>query len=445
MSVNTWITRRKFIEKSALGIAGLSLAGTSAARGANPSDMVGIGIIGVGTKGHRHLKEVLKIPGVKVRGICDLYTGHTERALKIAGDPNLKTYKDYRRLLEDKDIDAVIIATPDFWHAKMTIDAADAGKDIYVEKCMSRTIPEAKAMVKAVKENKRILQLGHQGRSNPLHRKAKELVESGAIGKVCVVRITMYRNSTIGGWRFYSDYSNAVTPSDADEKHIDWKRFLGDLPYKPFSERRFFHWRCYWDYGTGLAGDLLSHKYDDANLICSLGIPGTCVASGGIHYWKDDREVPDVLHALYEYPDKGISITFGTMFVNQYYGETIQIMGKDGTIDIGRNGLRMFLESYTEENKAILKKLADERKAKGEKFVRPTDIPVYTYTTDKSEYPKSRQAMHMENFVDCIRTRQKPRCSEDEGLEEAVTSVMSVIAFKEKRQVAWDKSKQEVV
>jgi len=385
------------------------------------------------------------MPGTRVRGICDLYTGHMERALKVADDPTVKSYKDYRYLLDDKDIDAVIISTPDFWHAKMTCDAAEAGKDVYVEKCMTRTIPEAKEIVKTVKKNKRILQLGHQGRSNPLHWRAKEIVESGVLGKINVIRITMYRNSNIGGWRFYSDYSNAVTPPDADPQHIEWDRFLGNAPKIPFNERRFFHWRCYWDYGTGLAGDLMSHKFDDANLIVGLGFPKTCVASGGIYYWDDDREVPDVWHALLEYPEKGIAVPFGTMFVNEYYGEKVEIMGKNGTIDIGSNGLNLYLEPYTDKNKEILNKLAKEKREMGERIRRPADIPVHTYTGDRYLYPAGSPTLHMQNFIDCVRTRQRPRCNEDDGLEEAVACIMSVIAFKEKRQVTWDNDMQEVV
>ena len=193
------ISRRKFIKKTSLAAAGLTLAANTVKASSNPSDIVYVGVIGVGTRGHRHLRMALNIPGVKVNGICDLYTGHIERAKQIAKNPNLKIYPDYREMLDNKNIDAVIIATPDFWHAKMTIDAAEAGKDVYIEKGMTRTVPEAKAIVKAIKSNKRILQLGHQGRSNPVHWRAKEIAESGIIGQVNVVRITMYRNSNIFG------------------------------------------------------------------------------------------------------------------------------------------------------------------------------------------------------------------------------------------------------
>jgi len=449
MSLNKKITRREFIEKGAFGTAGMALAstlGASALRASsNPSDIVGVGLIGVGTKGSRHLKELLKIPGVQVRGICDAFTGFMERALNIVNTTNVKSYTDYRKLLDNKDIDAVIIATPDHLHAKMTCDAAEAGKDVYVEKCMTRTIPEAKAVVKAIKKNKRILQLGHQGRSNPLHWRAKEIVESGILGKINVVRITMYRNSSEPAWRFFGDYSNFDMPPNSDPQHIDWQKFLGNAPKRPFNVKRFFHWRCYWDYGTGMAGDLGSHKFDDANLILNLGIPKTSVASGGIYYWKDDREVPDVWHVLYEYPDKDVSVVFGTMFSNSYYGETVQLMGKNGTIDIGRHGLRIFLEPYTDRNREILNKLMKQKREEGEKTISSIDIPVYTYPGNSDLYYRSIQTRHMQNFIDCVRTRQRTRCNEDDGFEEAVTCIMSVIAYKEKREVRWDPVRQEVV
>ena len=161
MSSEKNLTRRKFLGNGVLGAAGLTLAGAMKApallAGSNPSDTIGIGIIGVGVRGIQLLGDAMEVPGAQVRGICDIYTGHMERAVSTLNNPDVKTYSEYRELLENRAIDAVIIATPDHWHSKMTCDAADAGKDVYVEKCLTRTIPEAKALVSAVKRNKRIL------------------------------------------------------------------------------------------------------------------------------------------------------------------------------------------------------------------------------------------------------------------------------------------------
>lgn len=445
MSTSEIISRRNFIGKGTVGAAGLLLSNTigkcTLQAYSNPSDIIGIGIIGVGVRGIQLLGEALKTPGTQIRGICDIYTGHMERAVKTVNDPNVKTYSDYRSLLENPDIDAVIIATPDHWHSKMTCEAADAGKDIYVEKCLTRTIPEAKDMVNAVKRNKRILQLGHGGRSSPMSARARELYQSGILGKVTQVRISTFRNSVEAQWRWYSSYSNFTIPPDANPQNIDWDKFLGSAPKRQFDLRRFFHWRCYWDYGTGIAGDLLSHQYDAVNDIMEIGIPKTCVASGGIYYWDDDRETPDVWNVIYEYPDKGLTLTYSCEFNNGHYGSELQLFGKNATLEQGNGGLQVFLEPYTERNNAIIEKLRKEKSAKGEEVGRRTPLPVYTYVREEGLYFTS----HMQNFTDCVRSREKARCNEDVGFEEAVTSIMSVIAYNEKRQVTWDPIKQEVV
>jgi len=447
MSSDKKITRRRFFKKGALGTAGIALASTFGAPTVratpNPSDVIGIGIIGVGVRGIEHLRDIMRIPDAQIRGICDIYTGHMERALKTINDPNVKTYSDYRNLLENRDIDAVIVATPDHLHAKMTIDAAEAGKDIYVEKCLTRTISEAKAIVKAVKRNKIVFQLGHQGRSSPSNARAKEIYNSGILGPVTMVRISTFRNSEIAQWRWYSNYSNFNVPSDADPEHIDWNKFLGDAPKRAFNLRRFFHWRCYWDYGTGIAGDLLSHQWDAVNDIMEVGIAKTCVASGGIYYWDDDREAPDVWNVIYEYPDKNLAITYSCEFQNSHYGSELQLFGKNATLEGGR-GLRVFLEPYGERNREMLKKLMEQQKGEKAEALRRgrgETIPIYTYTGEPGLYFTS----HMQNFINCVRSREKPRCHIDAAFEEAVTAIMSVIAYKEKRQVTWDPVRQEVV
>jgi len=450
MSTDKKITRREFIEKSAMGTAGLTIASTFGAptilANPNPSDVVGVGVIGIGIRGSGLLRQVMGVPGTQVRGLCDAYTGYMERALNIVKpvNPDVRSYKDYRRLLENKDINAVIIATPDHLHAVMTCDAAGAGKDIYVEKNMTHTIPEAKDIVKAVKRNKRILQLGHQASSSPANWRAREIYKSGILGQVSLIKISMFRNTASGAWVYN-------IPSDASPQTVDWDRFLGNAPKRPFDSDRFFRWRKYYDYGTGVVGDLLSHEFNGVNFIMGIGIPKTCVASGGIYYWNDGRDVPDVFNVIYDYPDKGLAIIFYSTFSNSSFGiETgMQICGDNATFlgrgEGGGSGFSVFLEPYGERNLEILDKLAAEKGIKQEKDSRGrkrrVPFPVYDFSREEGLYFTS----HMENFIDCVRTRERTRCNEDDGFEVSVTSIMSVIAANEKRQVTWDPVRQEVV
>ena len=439
MSLDKKITRREFIEKSTLGTAGLTIASTfgvpALLTNPNPSDVIGIGMVGIGIRGSSLLRQIMNVSGTQVRGVCDAYTPYLERAANtVKGDnPDVISYVDYHDLMRNKNIDAVIIATPDHLHAPVSIAAAEAGKDIYVEKPLTRTIPEAINLVNAVKKNKRVLQLGHGARSSPSNWRAREIYKSGMFGHVTLVRTSMFRNSASGAWVYN-------IPPEAGPDSVDWGRFLENAPEKrTFDLDRFFRWRKYWDYGTGVAGDMFSHSYDAVNFILDLGIPKTCVANGGVYYWKEKREVPDVFNAVWDYPDRGLALTFNSTFSNSSQGvETgTQIFGDKASYTRGR----VFLEPSTDRNREIIEKLREERIKKGEEIGEREAIPVYTYTREDGLYFTS----HMQNFIDCVRSRQKPRCHEDVALEEAVTCIMSVIAYKEGRRVTWDPVKQEVV
>ena len=218
------ISRRDFIKKGTVGTAGMALIGSikspSFAAQSNPSDVIGIGFIGVGRRGAGILAETLKVQGVEVRAICDIYSVHLEKALKMVNNSKTKSYTDYRKLLENKDIDAVVIGTPDHLHAKMIIDAAEAGKDVYVEKCLIRTFDEIKPVISSIKDNKRILQLGHQGRSSPFNIKAKEIYDSGILGKVNLVRMTRLTNGKVCGILRYKGIGYFIPPDSNIESRI---------------------------------------------------------------------------------------------------------------------------------------------------------------------------------------------------------------------------------
>ena len=273
-------------------------------------------------------------------GACDLFDVNLELAIDASkneirpgGKPKniAKKYKDYRDLLADENIDAVIVATPDHWHSRIVIDAAKAGKHVYCEKGLTRTFDEAVAVYDTVKKTGITFQLGHQNRQVEANEQARQIVEQGLLGPVNLVELTTNRNSSWGAWVWNIH-------EKANEKTIDWDMFQKPAPNKiPFGEealKRFFRWRCWYDYGTGLSGDLLSHDFDTINQIMNIGIPKYASSTGGIYFYKDGRDVPDVWNATFEYPDKDLTLLYSaTLSSNSPRGN--RIMGHDATMIMG--------------------------------------------------------------------------------------------------------------
>jgi len=258
-------------------------------------DRIRIATIGAGGMGSGDTTSAVSLPGVELAGVCDLYTGRLARAKERWGN-QIFTTRDYREVLARKDVDAVIIATPDHWHAKITQDALAAGKDVYCEKPMVQKIEQGQAVVAATKQHgDRILQVGSQYVSSLVYIKARDLLTAGAIGELNMVEAYLDRNSAIGAWQY-------SIPPDASEQTVDWDRFLGTLPERPFEATRFFRWRNYEDYGTGVAGDLFVHLLSGLHFATNSLGPTRIYATGGIRYWHDGRDVPDVMLALMDYP-----------------------------------------------------------------------------------------------------------------------------------------------
>ena len=265
----------------------------------NPNDRIGVAMVGVGTRGSYLLERAQEAPNTEIRVICDLYDGNLKRAQNASFNKKAQLMKDWEKAVTSPDIDAVFIATPDFWHAPMTVRAAEAKKHVYVEKALCRTLPEAKAIRKAVKDNKVVLQLGHNQNSDPYFIKAREIFRSGQLGKVPLARTYIDRTSPWPEWQFYTAYNIQQPPADANADTIDWKRFIANAPEIPFDVEKFFRWRCFWQYGTGIAGDLMSHQWDSVNMILGMGIPEAVQTMGGLFYWKQDRDVPDQWHVMF--------------------------------------------------------------------------------------------------------------------------------------------------
>lgn len=302
-------SRRKFIGKMAKSVAAASLLpGVVQASEERlqmeemrreetyeVNDQIQIALIGAGGMGNGDADTAISLPGVKLIAACDLYDGRLENAKRKWGS-DIFTTKDYKQILSRKDIDAVIIATPDHWHKEISVDALNSGKAVYVEKPMVQHIDEGPAVIEAQRRNKGILQVGSQGMSSLGNEKAKALFEAGAIGKLNYVEGFWARNTPGGAWQY-------DMPADASEKTIDWKRFLRNLPDRPFDPRHFFRWRCFRDYGTGAGGDLFVHLLSSMHFILSSHGPNRIMSTGGIRYWNDGRDVPDVLLGMFDYPE----------------------------------------------------------------------------------------------------------------------------------------------
>jgi predicted dehydrogenase len=417
-----------------------SLAGAPAVLSQrSPNERLGIAMVGVGTRGIYLLERAQEAPNTEIRVICDLYDSNLKRAADKAFNKKAQLIKEWEKAVASPDIDAVFIATPDFWHAPMTVRAAENKKHVYVEKALCRTLPEAKEIRKAVKDNKVVLQLGHHQNSDPYFIKAREIFQSGRLGKVTLCRTYIDRTSASPEWQFYTAYNIQETPADATPQTIDWKRFIENAPEIPFDVQRFFRWRCWWEYGTGIAGDLMSHQWDGVNMIAGMGIPEAVQTMGGLYFWKSDRDVPDQWHAMFEYPKKEMSVTFACSFHNRHQGTNTFILGRDASLEVHSGWCRLYGAEWKPEYDTKLKearKLAQSTGLPAEELIQPD------YAMKRGELEVSS---HMRNFIDCIRTGETPRCGMDRAWEEAVTVVMSVDAYFKQRKVRWDPVNEQIV
>ena len=303
------------------------------------NDKIRIGLIGSGIIGHYDTDTALKVEGVELVAVCDLYTGRLDRAKEKWGNA-LFTTKDYRELLAKKDIDAVLICTPDHWHQKMAIDAMNAGKHVYCEKPMVQKIEQGYALIKTQKKTGKVFQVGSQRASSVAILEAKKYFEKGTIGELTYVEAYCDRTDAKGAWQY-------SIPTDASPQTIDFDKFLGDAPKVPFDAERFFRWRNYKDYGTGSAGDLIVHLLTGLHTITGSIGPNKIYALGEINYWKDGRDAYDLLNSIMTYPQTKTLPSFQLYTrINLASGEGkggfgIKLIGTEGAIDMGWNSFKV--------------------------------------------------------------------------------------------------------
>src|SRR5260221_9525507 len=304
------------------------------------NDQVNVAVIGMGIMGFNNAETTVQIPGVKLVGGCDLYTCRLDHAKEVYGKDLLVT-KDYREILERKDVDAVIIATSDHWHDHISIEAMNKGKHVYCEKPMVHQLEEGAAVIAAQKKTGKVFQVGSQRVSSIVTQKAKEIFNSGVIGNLILVETWNDRQSGNGAWQY-------SIPTDAKAETVDWDKFIGDAPKVAYDPVRFFRWRNYRDYGTGMAGDLFVHLFSGLHAVTSSKGPNRIYATGGLRYYKDGRDVPDIMTSLYDYPatDKhpAFNLQMRVNFVDGGGGgEVLRLVGSEGVITIGWTFIKVVL------------------------------------------------------------------------------------------------------
>lgn len=302
------------------------------------NNQIQIATIGMGIQGFNDTRSALAVPGVKLIAVCDLYEGRLNSAKEVFGSEVITT-KDYKKILDRDDIDAVIIATPDHWHDRISMDAMDKGKAVYCEKPMVHNIEEGWAVIENQRKNKRVFQVGSQRVSSLAYLKAKELYEQGAIGQLILAETWDDRQSNLGAW-------NYSIPLDASEKTIDWKRFLGDAPKTDYDPIKFFRWRNFRSYGTGVAGDLFVHLFSGIHYIIGSEGPNRIYTTGGLRYWKDGRDVPDVMIGCYDFPKSANHPAFNMQVRVNFIdgnggGGRMRLVGSEGVMYVGDSGVRI--------------------------------------------------------------------------------------------------------
>ena len=393
-------------------------------------------------------------------GVCDVFDVRAENALEAVKNgsnkgkknENAKKYRTYKQMLESDDIDGIIVATPEHWHAQMAIDAAKLGKHIYLEKPFCLTIPQAYEVCDAVKASNIKLQIGHQGRQTDAYIMAREVIRQGVLGDVSIVSITTNRNDPNGAWIY------SIHP-EASPMNIDWRQFLGQSRRVAFSMERFFRWRLWYDYGTGLSGDLLTHEFDAINMILDLGIPKFANASGGVYYYHDGREVPDVYNATYEYPDRNLTMLYSATLSNTTKRGKL-IMGSDATMEFGQLHASALAVTPDSGSKRFKEKIdAGEL---------DPELPMFSYspgskgfdavTTATEKYFAGRGLLytyrdgvridtthlHIAEWLNAIRTGGETSCGVEQGFQEAITAHMGTLAYKTGMRIEWDNEARKI-
>lgn len=455
-------TRRNFIKKISAGSAAIGIPALIQAHPEKAELLKNIqklsaageefklGAIGMGIMGFNNVNTAIQIPGLKIVATCDLYDGRLTRSKEVYGD-QVKTTRNYKELL-DMDIDGVLVATSDHWHDRITIDALGKGLPVYCEKPMVHKIEEGKSVIEAEKKSGKTLQIGSQRVSSILFEKAAELYKSGAIGQLVMAETYNDRFSANGAWQY-------SIPTDASEKTVDWKNFIGDAPKRDYDAKRFFRWRNYQDYGTGVAGDLFVHLFSGLHVVLNSKGPERIFASGGLRFWDDERDVPDVMLAVVDYPETATHAAFNLQIRVNFVdsgggGSLLKLVGTEGTMNIGWREITIkknrigdapgyggwdSFETFSSAQQADYKKWYESKYPGKYEMQDPQELIYRTpegYNSDLA---------HWMNFVNGAQTGEKVVEDGSFGLRAAGPSLATNLSYFGEKIIKWDAEKMEVV
>ena len=405
------------------------------------NDQINIALIGAGSMGTGDTNTALKVPGIKLVAVCDLYDGRLADAKKRWGQ-DIFTTRSYKELLNRTDIDAVIVATPDHWHQQISIDAMRAGKHVYCEKPMVHSIGEGPAVIKAQKESGKVFQVGSQGVSSLGNEKAKELLKDGAIGELNFAEGFWARHSPGGAWSY-------PIPADASTETLDWDTFLGNATKRPFDVKRFFRWRNYRDYGTGMSGDLFVHLFSSLHFITDSYGPNKIYSSGGLRYWKDGREVPDVLLGIFDYPEQAkahpaFNLSLRCNFVDGTSGNTIlKLIGSEGAMDIGWDSVTLRRnKNFSSDDPFFIEKM---KQAGTPLSDRKRILPQEEYTFAAEKGYMGGPYDHFVNFFNAIKTNGKVAEDAIFGYRAAAPALLCNDSYNNDTAILWNPEKMQLV
>jgi predicted dehydrogenase len=459
MSNSTRSSRRKFLQQlgsSSILLATGPLSSLAAKEKAeerilryekkiSPNDKIRVAVIGFGIQGHFDLASALKVPGVELAGVCDLYAGRLVGAKEQYGD-QIFTTRNYKEVLDRKDVDAIILATSDHWHARISTEAMKKGKAVYCEKPMVHKISEGMDVINTNKSTKTVLQVGSQRVSSITYAKAQELLKAGEIGKLNMVNAVYDRQSSIGAWQY-------TMPIDASPETTDWDRYVEGMNKQVYDEKKFFRWRNYRDFGTGVAGDLFIHLLSGTHFITGSKGPNKIFASGELSYWKDGRDVPDIMTGILQYPDtpelQAFQLTLQVNFISGTGGqESIRLVGEEGVMELKGNSLKIHhsmmpkapgfggYDAVFTYPKAMQQELttaynakypADERKVPTKEDIEFKAPPGYSEHVD-----------HFTNFFDSIRTGKAVIEDASFGFRAAAPALSCNESYFQQKIVSWD-------
>jgi predicted dehydrogenase len=408
-------TRREFVGNVLASAAALAVTGTFASRrvlGAN--NRIRIGLIGAGGRGQEIFKSALQCPDTEGVAVADVYTRRLDEVKKFA--PQVKTHQDFRKLLDDKSIDAVLIATPQHQHVLNFVPAIQAGKDIYQEKTMAFNPDHAKRMRRAFQGSGRVVQIGIQSTSSDAVAQAREYLTPEKMGTITAIHTHHYRNASYGGWK-------RAIPADCDEQHVDWPGFQGEARKYPFDPNRVINWRFYWDYDGGNVYENMVHQVGFWYKLMGLKIPTSVTMTGG-NYLCPEMECPDTMDVSMSQPEK-LLFTWNSMFGNRYFGEgDDMVLGNKGTI-------------LRDDHDRVRYEPQDRPRSSGSAGPVGKDADIAG--------GGDATLAHMQNFFDCVRSRKEPNCPFEIGFRSAIACYMAITSYRQNRPIRWEEKTEEVV